>query len=66
LARENCDNGIFKEPIKGRVALRKLNLRDRLSTLHKEFQIRLFPDREHSIGPEVTTLTVEFFQRKLK
>lgn len=41
-------------------------LRDRLSTLHKEFEIRLFPDREHSIGPEVTTLTVEFFQRKLK
>jgi len=43
-----------------------LLLRDRLTMLHKEFEFRLFPDREHSIGPEVTTLTVEFFQRKLK
>jgi dipeptidyl aminopeptidase/acylaminoacyl peptidase len=43
-----------------------LLLRDRLTMLHKDFEIRLFPDREHSIGPEVTTLTVDFFQRKLK
>jgi len=41
-------------------------LRDRLRELHKEFEIKLFPDREHSIGPEVTTLTVDFFRRKLQ
>jgi dipeptidyl aminopeptidase/acylaminoacyl peptidase len=43
-----------------------LLLRDRLKALHKEFEIKLFPNREHSIGPEVTTLTIDFFQRKLK
>jgi len=41
-------------------------LRDRLTKLHKDFEIRLFPDREHSIGPEVTTLTVDFFKRRLR
>jgi dipeptidyl aminopeptidase/acylaminoacyl peptidase len=41
-----------------------LLLRDRLTQLHKEFQIKLFPDRE-SIGPEVNDLTVDFFRRKL-
>jgi dipeptidyl aminopeptidase/acylaminoacyl peptidase len=43
-----------------------LLLRDRLTALHKEFEIKLFPDREHSIGPEVATLTIDFFNRKLK
>ncbi len=40
-------------------------LRDRLTQLHKEFEIKLFPDREHSIGPEVGDMTVDFFKRKL-
>jgi dipeptidyl aminopeptidase/acylaminoacyl peptidase len=31
-------------------------LRDRLTALKKDFEIKLFPDREHGIGPEVTTL----------
>lgn len=43
-----------------------LLLRDRLTALHKDFEIKLFPDREHSIGPEVTTLSIDFFKRKLK
>jgi dipeptidyl aminopeptidase/acylaminoacyl peptidase len=42
-----------------------LLLRDRLTQLHKEFEIKLFPGREHSIGPEVNDLTVDFFRRKL-
>lgn len=41
-------------------------LRDRLTALKKDFEIKLFPDREHGIGPEVTTLTVDFFKRRLK
>ena len=41
-------------------------LRDRLTALKKDFEIKLFPDREHGIGPEVTTLTVDFFMRRLK
>jgi dipeptidyl aminopeptidase/acylaminoacyl peptidase len=40
-------------------------LRDKLTQLHKEFEIKLFPDREHSIGPEVGDMTVDFFRRKL-
>jgi dipeptidyl aminopeptidase/acylaminoacyl peptidase len=40
-------------------------LSDRLTQLHKEFEIKLFPDREHSIGPEVGDMTVDFFRRKL-
>ena len=40
-------------------------LRDRLTHLQKEFEIKLFPDRPHGIGPEVTTMTVEFFKRRL-
>lgn len=40
-------------------------LRDRLTQLHKEFEIKLFPDREHSIGPEVGEMTVDFFRRRL-
>jgi dipeptidyl aminopeptidase/acylaminoacyl peptidase len=41
-------------------------LRDQLTSLHKDFEIHLFPGREHSIGPEVPELTLDFFQRKLK
>jgi dipeptidyl aminopeptidase/acylaminoacyl peptidase len=43
-----------------------LLLRDRLTQLHKEFEIKLFPDKEHSIGPEAGDLTVDFFQRRLQ
>lgn len=43
-----------------------LLLRDRLAALHKDFEIKLFPDREHAIGPEVIPITVDFFQRKLR
>ena len=42
-----------------------LLLRERLTKLRKEFEIKLFPDREHSI-PEAGGLTLDFFQRKLK
>ena len=42
-----------------------LPLPDRLTPLHKESEIKLFPDREHSIGPEVNDLTVDFLRRKL-
>jgi dipeptidyl aminopeptidase/acylaminoacyl peptidase len=41
-------------------------LRDRLTQLKKEFEIKLFPDRPHGIGPEVTTMTVDFFKRRLQ
>lgn len=41
-------------------------LRDRLTALHKDFEIRLFPDKEHGIGPQVIPITVEFFERRLK
>jgi dipeptidyl aminopeptidase/acylaminoacyl peptidase len=37
----------------------------RLEELHKEFDLRLFPGREHSIGPEAGELTLEFFKRRL-
>ena len=40
-------------------------LRDTLTALKKEFEIKLFPDRPHGIGPEVTTHTVDFFKRRL-
>ena len=40
-------------------------LRDRLTELKKDFEIKLFPDRPHGIGPEVTTMTVDFFKRRL-
>jgi dipeptidyl aminopeptidase/acylaminoacyl peptidase len=40
-------------------------LRDRLTELKKEFEIKLFPDRPHGIGPEVTVSTVDFFKRRL-
>jgi dipeptidyl aminopeptidase/acylaminoacyl peptidase len=41
-------------------------LRDRLTALKKDFEIKLYPDRPHSIGAEeVATATIDFFQRKL-
>ncbi|MFI5106653.1 MAG: alpha/beta hydrolase family protein, partial [Terriglobales bacterium] len=43
-----------------------LLLRSRLTELHKEFEIKLFPDKEHSIGPEAADLAVDFFRRKLQ
>jgi len=43
-----------------------LLLRDRLTQLHKDFEIKIFPGREHSIGPEVGDLTLDFFRRKLQ
>jgi dipeptidyl aminopeptidase/acylaminoacyl peptidase len=40
-------------------------LAKRLQELHKDFDLRLFPGREHGIGPEVSVLTVEFFKKRL-
>jgi dipeptidyl aminopeptidase/acylaminoacyl peptidase len=40
-------------------------LRDRLTALKKEFEIKLYPGRPHGIGPEVGTETVDFFKRRL-
>lgn len=43
-----------------------LLLRDRLTELRKEFELKLFPDRAHSLGAqEVAALTLDFFKRKL-
>ena len=40
-------------------------LRDRLTELHKEFEIKILPDKEHSVGPEGADMAVEFLRRKL-
>jgi dipeptidyl aminopeptidase/acylaminoacyl peptidase len=40
-------------------------LRDRLTQLHKEFEIKLFPEAEHSIGAPAGDMTVDFFKRRL-
>jgi dipeptidyl aminopeptidase/acylaminoacyl peptidase len=43
-----------------------LLLRDQLTALKKQFEIKLFPDRSHSIGTaDVTSYTLDFFKRKL-
>jgi dipeptidyl aminopeptidase/acylaminoacyl peptidase len=42
-----------------------LALRDRLTQLHKDFEIKLFPDKEHSIGSEAGDAAIDFFQRRL-
>jgi dipeptidyl aminopeptidase/acylaminoacyl peptidase len=43
-----------------------LMLRDRLAQLHKEFEIRLFPDRGHDVGSaNVVAYAADFFKRKL-
>jgi len=43
-----------------------LMLRDRLTSLGKEFEVKLFPDSGHEMRPEVPMLTVEFLRRRLK
>ena len=40
-------------------------LAKRLEELHRGFDLRLFPGREHGIGPEVSVLTIEFFKKRL-
>jgi dipeptidyl aminopeptidase/acylaminoacyl peptidase len=43
-----------------------LLLRDELTALKKEFEIKLFPERAHSIGAQdVAAYTLDFFKRKL-
>jgi len=42
-----------------------LLLRDKLTQLHKDFEIKLFPDKEHSIGPPAGDAAVDFFRRRL-
>jgi len=41
-------------------------LRERLTVLKKDFEIKIFPGREHGIGPEAGDMTVEFLKRRLK
>jgi len=43
-----------------------LFLRDRLTALHKEFEIHIFPGRPHSIGLQVYDLTLDFLRRRLR
>jgi len=41
-------------------------LRDRLTALKKDFEIQIFPDREHGIGPEnLYKYSLDFLNRKL-
>ena len=41
-------------------------LRDRLTALKKDFEIKLYPDKAHGIGAEeVATATIDFFKRRL-
>lgn len=41
-------------------------LRDRLTQLKKEFEIKLFPDLNHGLrSPEVSTIMIDFLRRKL-
>jgi len=41
-------------------------LRDRLTALKKDFEIQVFPDREHAIGPEnLYKYSLDFLQRKI-
>ena len=42
-------------------------LRDRLTALKKDFEIKLYTDKQHSIGAEeVATATIDFFKRRLQ
>ena len=41
-------------------------LRDRLTQLHKEFEIKLFPEAEHSIGAPAGDMAIDFFKRRLQ
>jgi dipeptidyl aminopeptidase/acylaminoacyl peptidase len=41
-------------------------LRDRLTALKKEFEIQIFPDREHGIGPQnLYKYSLDFLKRKI-
>jgi dipeptidyl aminopeptidase/acylaminoacyl peptidase len=41
-------------------------LRDRLTALKKEFEIQIFPDRDHGIGPQnLYKYSLDFLKRKL-
>jgi hypothetical protein len=41
-------------------------LRDRLTALTKVFEIQIFPDREHGIGPQnLYDYSLDFLKRKL-
>lgn len=41
-------------------------LRDRLAALNKDFEIQIFPDREHGIGPQnLYSYSLDFLKRKL-
>ena len=41
-------------------------LRDRLTALKKEFEIQIFPDRDHAIGPQnLYKYSLDFLKRKL-
>lgn len=43
-----------------------LLLRDRLAALKKDFEIQIFPDKEHSIGPQnLYQYSLDFLKRKL-
>jgi len=43
-----------------------LLLRDRLTALKKDFEIQLFPDKDHSIGPQnLYQYSLDFLKRKL-
>jgi dipeptidyl aminopeptidase/acylaminoacyl peptidase len=43
-----------------------LLLRDRLTALKKNFEIQLFPDKDHSIGPQnLYQYSLDFLRRKL-
>jgi len=43
-----------------------LLLRDRLTALKKDFEIQLFPDKDHSIGPQnLYKYSLDFLKRKL-
>ncbi|HEY7786485.1 MAG TPA: prolyl oligopeptidase family serine peptidase [Pyrinomonadaceae bacterium] len=40
-------------------------LSETLTSLKKDFELKLYPDKDHSIGPDATTSTIDFFKRKL-
>lgn len=63
----NCPVLILHGEMDERVPVSQaLMLRDRLTALGKEFEIRLFPDSGHEMRPEVPMLAVEFLRRRLK
>lgn len=43
-----------------------LLLRDRLTALKKDFEIQIFPDKDHGIGPQnLYNYSLDFLKRKL-